>query len=61
MLVCGRVLSQASAPLPSLTKQETECVCGGDGAIKFYEGLKLPSGCVSHDILWIPESEENKT
>lgn len=46
----GRVLSQASASLPSLTKQETECACGGvleKAAIKFYGGLRLPSAFVS--------------
>lgn len=41
------VLSQASVSLPSLTKQETESACGGNGAIKFYEGLKLQSAFVS--------------
>ncbi len=44
---CGRMLSQASASLPFLTKQETESACGGKGAIKFYEGLKLQSAPVS--------------
>lgn len=55
MLCRGRVLSQASVSLPSLTKQETESVCGGKGGNKVLWGaLNFRAHLSGSENLWIP-------
>lgn len=43
VVLWASVITAYTLSLPSLTKQETQPVGGGKGAIKFYEGLKLHS------------------
>lgn len=45
--VLGACYHRLACLFLSVTKQETESACGGNEAIKFYEGLKLQSAFVS--------------